>query len=230
MAETKTVILIVDDEPPIRKFLRTALTGLGFKVVEAATGVEGVSLAASHHPNVVLLDLGLPDIDGLEVLRRLRSWSQVPVVILSARDQENDKVAGLESGAADYLTKPFGMKELTSRLKVALRHSSTREEPDNPVLRDTGLEIDLLGRRVLRNGEETHLTPNEWRLLDILGRHPGKLVTQSQLLREVWGPAGGDNTSYLRTYMHQLRKKLENDPARPRWLMTEPGVGYRLRL
>jgi len=230
MVDPKTTILVVDDEAPIRRFLKAALGSQGYKVVEAPTGGEGLALAASHHPDVILLDLGLPDLDGLEVLKKLRVWCQAPVVILSARGKESDKVAGLDAGADDYLTKPFGVSELTARLRVALRHAPGAAPPDSPVLSSGDLRIDLEKRTVSKGGGEVHLTPNEWELLSRLARNPGKLVTQAQLLKEVWGPAGGDNAQYLRTYMHQLRKKLEDDAAQPQWLMTEPGVGYRLRM
>ena len=227
MTQEKPVILVVEDEAPIRRFLKATLAGQGFKMVEAATGEEGLSLAASHHPNVILLDLGLPDLDGLVFLKRLREWSKTPVLVLSARGQESDKVAALEGGADDYLTKPFGVPELSARLKVALRHANP---PIEPVIKSGILEVDQEKHRVLKRGQDVHLTPNEWDLLVILVRNPGKLVTQTQLLKEVWGPVGEDNTQYLRTYLYQLRRKLEDDPARPRWLLTEPGVGYRFRM
>jgi len=230
MIAPKSIVLVVDDEAPIRRFLKAALEGQGYKVVEAATGGEGLALAGSHHPDVILLDLGLPDMDGLVVLRKLREWSQAPVVILSARGKESDKVAGLDAGADDYLTKPFGVSELTARLRVALRHAPEAGQPADPILVSGDLSIDLDKRLVKRRGEDVHLTPNEWELLSRLAKNPGKLVTQAQLLKEVWGPAGGDNAHYLRTYMHQLRKKLEDDAAQPKWLMTEPGVGYRLKV
>jgi two-component system KDP operon response regulator KdpE len=229
MADSKITILVVDDEAPIRRFLKSSLSGAGYKVVEALTGAECLSLAASHHPDVILLDLGLPDQDGLDVLKQLRVDCQTPVIILSARENESDKVAGLENGADDYLTKPFGMGELTARLKVALRHAHTNDQPEEPILQSGDLTIDHEKHLVLKRGAEIHLTPNEWGILEILSRHPGKLVTQTQLLKEVWGDAWKDNTHYLRTYLHQLRHKLEDDPARPKWLVTEPGVGYRFK-
>jgi two-component system KDP operon response regulator KdpE len=229
VVEPKITILVVDDESPIRRFLKTTLKSQGYKVVEACNGAEGLSLAASHLPDIILLDLGLPDMDGLEVLKKLREWCQAPVVILSARGREADKILGLESGADDYLTKPFGVGELTARIKVALRHTQAQDKREEPLFTSGDLKVDLAKRFVSKRGEEIHLTPNEWRLLELLVSHPGKLLTQSQLLKEVWGPAGEDNANYLRTYMHQLRKKIEDDSARPVWLMTEPGVGYRLK-
>jgi two-component system KDP operon response regulator KdpE len=229
VVEPKITILVVDDESPIRRFLKTTLKSQGYKVVEACNGAEGLSLAASHLPDIILLDLGLPDMDGLEVLKKLRERCQAPVVILSARGREADKILGLESGADDYLTKPFGVGELTARIKVALRHTQVQDKREEPLFASGDLKVDLVKRFVSKRGEEIHLTPNEWRLLELLVRHPGKLLTQSQLLKEVWGPAGEDNANYLRTYMHQLRKKIEDDSARPVWLMTEPGVGYRLK-
>jgi two-component system KDP operon response regulator KdpE len=229
MIEPKNIILIVDDEAPIRRFLKASLSGLGYRVVEAVSGAECLSLAASHHPDVILLDLGLPDQDGLTVLRKLRAWCETPVIILSARGNESDKVAGLENGADDYLTKPFGMGELTARLKVALRHAQSKNQPEEPIIRSGDLTIDHVKHLVLKRGVEIHLTPNEWGILEILSRHPGKLVTQTQLLKEIWGDAWKDNTQYLRTYLHQLRHKLEDEPARPKWLITEPGVGYRFK-
>jgi len=222
------VVLLVEDEPQMRRFLRAALGSHGYRLVEAASGGEGIALATSHNPEVVVLDLGLPDMDGLEVTRRLRDFAKVPIIVLSARGREEDKVAALDAGADDYVTKPFGMAELLARVRVALRHAEGRE-PDDPVLSFGGLSIDLARREVLREGAPLKLTPIEYRLLTTLARNAGKVLTHRQLLKEVWGPSHGEDTHYLRVYMAQLRHKLERDPSRPRYLLTEPGVGYRLR-
>lgn len=228
MNATAPRVLVVEDEPHMRRFLRTTLTGSGYAVLEARTGEEALDMATAWNPELVLLDLGLPDVDGLEVTRRMRTWSAVPVVVVSARGQELDKVRALDEGADDYLTKPFGTSELLARIRVALRHASrvAADSPD-PVLVAGDLEIDLGRRRVSRNGEEVRLTALEYRLLATLARHPGRVLTHRQLLRDVWGPNAVEHTHYLRVYMAQLRRKLEHDPARPRWLITELGVGYR---
>lgn len=223
------VILVIEDERAIRRFLRAALTGQGYRVFEAATGEDGIIEAASRQPDVVIVDLGLPDIDGLEVIKRLREWSAVPIIVVSARGQEANKVAALDTGADDYLSKPFGVAELLARMRVALRHRA-RVDPESieSELTVGDLHIDLGRRRVLAQGAEIRLTPIEYRLLATLVRHAGKVVTQRQLLREVWGPNAEDQSNYLRVYMAHLRRKLEQDAARPRYLLTEPGVGYRL--
>jgi two-component system KDP operon response regulator KdpE len=218
---------VIDDEPPIRKLLRITLEAAGYEVDEADTARRGLLAAAERPPDAILLDLGLPDGDGLEVLRRLREWSAAPVVILSARGQESDKVAALDGGADDYLTKPFGVPELLARVRVALRHAARRPDA-NPVYRCGGLEIDLAARRVARDGAPVKLTNLEYRLLACLARHSGKVLTHRQLLREVWGPGAASEVQYLRVFVANLRKKLEPDPARPRYLHTEQGVGYRL--
>ena len=222
------VVLLVEDEAQMRRFLRAALTSHGYRLVEAQRGGEVVGLATSHNPELVLLDLGLPDIDGFEVTRQLREFSQVPIIVLSARGREDDKVAALDAGANDYVTKPFGMNELLARIRVALR---TRQglATDEPVLEFEGLEIDFARHEVLREGEPVKLTRLEFKLLGCLARHAGKVLTHRQLLQEVWGPLHGDDTHYLRVYMANLRKKLERDPAAPRYLLTEPGVGYRMK-
>jgi two-component system KDP operon response regulator KdpE len=230
MAEALPTILIIEDEEPIRRFLRLSMEGHDFRAVESATGEEGLALAASHNPEIILLDLGLPDMDGLEVLRRLRTWTSAPIIILSARGKEQDKIQGLESGADDYLTKPFSVGELTARIKVALRHSGRLGKPStDPVFQTGHLKVDLEKRQVFVKGEEIHLTPIEYKLLALLVRHAGKLVTRKELLGDVWGPAGGDSSHYLRIYVHQLRHKLEENPAQPHYLITEAGVGYRLK-
>lgn len=228
MAESKWLVLIIEDEAPIRRFLRTTLEGAGYRSLEAAGAKEGTSLAASHNPDLVLLDLGLPDRDGLEVIRALRQWSAVPIIVLSARDRERDKIDGLDAGADDYLTKPFAVGELNARIRAALRRAARRDGEAQPVFRHGGLEIDLQRRLVRREGGEVHLTPNEFKLLDYLARNAGKVVTHGQLLRAVWGAASPDQAHYPRVFVHQLRHKLEPDPARPRYIRTEPGVGYRL--
>ena len=226
MSESHPTLLIIEDEKPIRRFLKASLATQQFKIVESENGVEGLALAASHNPRLVLLDLGLPDMDGLELLRKLRQWSPVPVIILTARGKEEDKVKGLDAGADDYLTKPFGVGELLARIRAALRHSRQAGEPDRP-FEYRGLKVDFGKRRVLVKDKEIHLTPNEYGLLSLLARHAGKVVTQKQILTELWGPAA--DSQNLRTYIHQLREKIEADPNQPKLLLTEPGVGYRLK-
>jgi two-component system, OmpR family, KDP operon response regulator KdpE len=228
MTETGPVVLLIEDEPQMRRFLRAALTGHEYRLVEATSGLEGLSLATSHNPEVVLLDLGLPDIDGFEVTRRLREFTSVPIIVLSARGREEDKVAALDAGADDYVTKPFGMNELLARVRVALRHAQGRE-PDEPVFEQGPLRIDLARREVHVAGALLKLTPIEYRLLTTLAKYAGKVLTHRQLLKEVWGPSHGDDTHYLRVYMAQLRRKVEPDPSNPQLLLTEPGVGYRLK-
>ncbi len=223
------VVVVVEDEPQIRRFLRAALAGQGYRVFEAGTGEDGLIEAASRQPDIVIVDLGLPDIDGCQVITRLREWSAVPIIVLSARGQEPDKVAALDAGADDYLSKPFGVGELLARMRVALRHGARVDEASVESTLTVGdLQIDLGRRRVLVQGTEVHLTPIEYRLLAALVRHAGKVITQRQLLREVWGPNAEDQSHYLRVYMAHLRRKLEKDPAQPRYLLTEAGVGYRL--
>jgi two-component system KDP operon response regulator KdpE len=224
------LVLVVEDEPQMRRFLRPALEGQGYRVIEAVTAKEAIVQASSHAPDCVLLDLGLPDGEGIEVARRIREWSAMPIIVVSARGQESDKVAALDAGADDYLTKPFGTGELLARLRVAERHMARfREEAAEPVFEASGLRVDLARREVWRGGEEVRLTPLEYKLLTTLVRYAGKVVTHRQLLKEVWGPSAVNETQYLRVYMAQLRHKLEQDPARPTLLVTETGVGYRLR-
>jgi two-component system KDP operon response regulator KdpE len=218
-------VLVVDDEPQMQRALTTNLKARGYDVDSATTGEEALELAARHHPDAVVLDLGLPGIDGIDVVRGLRGWSQVPIVVLSAREAEAAKVAALDAGADDYVTKPFGMDELLARLRAALRRSTPAEETATIVTRD--FSIDLADRRVQRDGQDVHLTPTEWHVLEVLARHPGKLITQRQLLKEVWGPHYESETNYLRLYLAQLRRKLEPEPGQPRYLLTEPGMGYR---
>ena len=224
------LLLVVDDDAPIRRFLRAGLMSEGYRLFEAVSGAEALAQAATRAPDLVLLDLGLPDLDGFEVVRRLREWSQVPVLVLSARGQEQDKIRALDAGADDYVTKPFSMGELLARIRVSLRHRalSASGESAGPVQVDE-LSIDLERRRVSIDDEEVRLTPIEYRLLAMLARHAGRVLTHEQLLREVWGPGYTEQHHYVRVYMAQLRQKLERDPSRPRWLVTEPGVGYRLR-
>jgi two-component system KDP operon response regulator KdpE len=228
MTASGPLLLLVEDEPQMRRFLRVALEGGGYRYLEAATGQEGLAMAAQHRPDLILLDLGLPDMDGLDLMTRLREWARTPVIILSARGQETDKIGALDVGADDYLTKPFGTGELLARIRVALRHADTSDVQD-PVFSLGRWRVDLARRQVLVEGREIHLTPIEYRLFTTLIRHAGKVVTQRQLLKEVWGGVAGAQPLYLRVYMAQLRHKLEEDPSRPRYLRTEPGVGYRLR-
>ena len=224
------LILLIEDEPQMRRFLRAALGGHDYRLVEAETAKEGLAHAAGRNPDVILLDLGLPDTDGLEVTRQLRAWTRTPIIVLSARGREQDKVAALDLGADDYLTKPFGVEELLARIRVALRHASLPPgtSPD-PVFEVEDLKVDLARRQVFRAGQEVHLTPTEYKLLATLVRHAGKLLTHRQLLHDVWGSNFISQTHYLRIYVMQLRQKIEQDPTRPRLLLTEPGVGYRFR-
>jgi two-component system KDP operon response regulator KdpE len=225
-----TVVLVIDDEAPIRKFLRAGLESQGYSLVEASTGQEGIAQAAMRAPDLVLLDLGLPDMDGLEIVRRIREWSAMPIIVLTARGQEGDKIRALDSGADDYVTKPFSMGELHARMRVALRHrSGATSDVESGIFEVGDLQIDYARRRVAVGGAEVRLTPIEYRLLTTLARHAGRVLTHEQLLREVWGPGYTSQHHYLRVYMAQLRHKIERDPARPRLLLTEPGVGYRLR-
>lgn len=229
MSGEAPLILLVEDEPQMRRFLRVALEGTGYRYLEAGTGQEGLTLAVQHRPEAILLDLGLPDMDGLEVVTRLREWSRTPVIVISARGQETDKVAALDAGADDYLTKPFGTRELLARIRVALRHAGA-EAGEEPVFVLGRWRVDLAKRLVLVEDREVHLTPLEYSLFTTLIRHAGRVVTHRQLLKEVWGGAAGAQPLYLRVYMTQLRHKLEEEPSRPKYLQTEPGVGYRLRV
>jgi two-component system KDP operon response regulator KdpE len=230
MDDNHQVVLIIEDELPIRRFLRATLASQGFEIAEATSGQAGLMQAIEQPPDLVLLDLGLPDIDGLEVARRLREWSKVPIIVLSARNQEQDKIAALDAGADDYLTKPFGVGELMARIRVARRHAEQAGQPDAPIFTTGELRVDRARRQVFVAGAEVHLTPIEYQILVTLVHHAGKVVTQRQLLREVWGAAYEQEAQYLRTYMTHLRHKLEADPAHPRYLLTEVGVGYRLRV
>ena len=220
-------ILVIDDEPQILRAMRTILTEKGFGVTTAARGEEGLALAAATEPDLVILDLGLPDMDGVEVCRRLREWTSIPIIILSVRDSERDKVAALDMGADDYLTKPFGIEELLARVRVALRHSASRKGEQSKLVRAGSLTIDLAWHLIKRGEEEIKLTGTEYKLLAYLASNHGRVLTHASILTNVWGPADADHTEYLRVYMRQLRKKLEEDPERPQIILTEPGIGYR---
>ena len=225
------VALIVEDEPQIRRFLRTALEAEGWQVHEAATHQRGLIEAGTRKPDLLVLDLGLPDGDGMDLIRDLRGWSAVPIIVLSARADESDKIAALDAGADDYLTKPFGVGELLARVRASLRRrrsAGAGAEPADPVFRFGEVEVDQRSRIVRRSGVEVHLTPIEYRLLSVLLANAGRVLTHRQLLREVWGPAHAEQSHYLRVYMGHLRQKLEADPAQPRHLLTETAVGYRL--
>jgi two-component system, OmpR family, KDP operon response regulator KdpE len=223
------VVVLIEDAPEIRRFLRATLHAHGYRLVEAETGGEGLQAAETRQPDLVILDLGLPDIDGLEIIGRLREWTAVPILVLSARGQEADKVAALDAGADDYVGKPFGVGELLARMRVLLRHAErTVREVEADAYAAGDLVVDFARRRVSVKGEDVHLTPIEYRLLTTLIKHAGKVLTHRQLLKEVWGRPYEDQPHYLHVYMAQLRRKIEADPARPRHLLTEPGVGYRL--
>jgi two-component system, OmpR family, KDP operon response regulator KdpE len=228
MSEDNKRILVIDDEQSIRRFLKVALSSKGYTVLEAATGQEGLSSAVNNKPEVIILDLGLPDIDGVEVTRLLREWTQTPILILSVRESENDKIAALDAGADDYLTKPFGVGELLARLRVALRRSSQTLEENT--FQDGDLKVDLVSRIVTVRDQELQLTPNEYNLLKVLVTHSGKVLTHRQLLREVWGTVYESEFHILHVNISNLRRKIECDPARPQYIITEPGVGYRLKI
>jgi two-component system KDP operon response regulator KdpE len=221
-------ILVVEDEHEIRRFLRVSLGHSGYRLVETASAKDAVLQAAGQQPDLMILDLGLPDGDGLDVIREVRQWSTMPILVLSARGQEHDKVQALDEGADDYLTKPFSVGELLARMRVALRHAAKSNAGGSAIFEVGDLRVDVAGRRVLINGKEVHLTPTEFRLLATLVKHAGKVVTHRQLLKEVWGPHSVHETQYLRVYMAALRRKIESADAVPRYLLTEPGVGYRL--
>lgn len=220
------LVLIIEDEQPIRRFLRASLDDAGYRVGEAASGSEGLRMATSQPPDLVILDLGLPDLDGQALLERLREWCSVPIIVLSARDQESQKIQALDHGADDYLTKPFSVGELLARIRVALRHAH-RTLPEATSIAIGDLRVDLAARLVHRRDEEVHLTPLEYKLLVTLIKHAGKVLTHRFLLREVWGPQSSQENHYLRVFVASLRRKIEADPARPRYLLTEQGVGYR---
>ena len=222
-----TRVLVVDDEAPILRALRINLTAREYQVSTASDGTSGLAAMARDRPDVLILDLGLPDMDGIEVIRGVRGWTSTPIIVLSAWGQESQKVAALDAGADDYVTKPFGMDELLARLRAAVRRAAPA--PDEPVVTTPDFTVDLAAKRVTRGGSDVRLTPTEWQLLEILVRHRERLVTQRQLLGEVWGPQYQTEANYLRVYAAQLRRKLEPDPSRPRYLLTEPGMGYRFQ-
>jgi two-component system KDP operon response regulator KdpE len=221
-------VLVVDDESQIRRFLRASLMGHGYEVLEAGSGKDALERIVAAKPDLVILDLGLPDMDGIQVLRAVREWSRVPIVVLSVREREQDKIVALDAGADDYLTKPFGVGELLARLRTALRHVLPAEQ--EPVFETGDLRVDLAHRQVFVDNQEVKLTPTEYTILKYLVAHAGKVVTHQQLLRQVWGPAYVNESHYVRVYVGQLRQKIERDPARPRYILTETGVGYRLRV
>ena len=230
MSSSGSKILIVDDEPQIRRFLRASLTAHDYEVLEADNAANAIKILTVELPDLVVLDLGLPDMDGLEVIERVREWSQVPILVLSIRADEADKIAALDRGADDYITKPFGMGELMARMRAALRHRHQQTEgEDDPVVALGDITVDLSKRQVTRQGQPVKLSKKEYELLRVLVSHPGKVMTHQQLLREIWGDAYIEETQYLRVYVGQLRQKLENDPGRPHLIITEPGVGYRVQ-
>jgi len=230
VADAVPVVLLIEDEPQMRRFLRAALENEAYRLVEVATAREGLAQAAGQNPDIILMDLGLPDGDGIDLTRRIREWARTPIVVISARGQERDKVAALDAGADDYLTKPFGVGELLARMRVALRHAARAAGgPDEPVFTRGGVRVDLDRRQVFVDEREVHLTPTEYKLLVTLVRHAGKVLTHRHLLKEVWGVNTVTQTPALRVHMTQLRHKLERDPAQPQHLLTEPGVGYRLK-
>lgn len=224
-----TKVLVVDDEPQIVRALRINLSVRGYEVFTAGTGTAALRVAADRHPDVVILDLGLPDMDGIDVLAGLRGWTSAPVIVLSARTDSSDKVEALDAGADDYVTKPFGMDELLARLRAAVRRGAVDGDSGDPVVATASFTVDLAAKKVTKNGADVHLTPTEWGMLEMLVRHRGKLVGRRELLREVWGPAYATETHYLRVYLAQLRRKLEDDPSRPKHLLTEAGMGYRFQ-
>ena len=228
MNAPRAKVLVVDDEPQIRRFLRTSLDAHGYEVIEADGGQEAIKRTGVEKPEVIVLDLGLPDMSGFDVLKRIREWSDVPIIVLTARNREPDKIEALDQGADDYLTKPFGMGELMARIRAALRHR-VQSKGGQPVFKVGPIGVDLVKRLVSRDGAEVKLSPREYDLLKILVQNAGRVVTHQQILREVWGPAHVEDTQYLRVYIGQLRHKLEPNPDEPRYLLTEPGVGYRLR-
>jgi two-component system KDP operon response regulator KdpE len=231
MANSKPVVVVIEDDPPIRRFLRTGLSTHGFEVHEADCGQRGLVEAGVRKPDLIILDLGLPDMDGVEVVKLIREWSAMPIIILSARSAEQSKIEALDAGADDYLTKPFGLGELLARTRVALRHwFKVPEENPSGVFTSGNLKVDLLNRWVHVGDKEVHLTPIQYRLLSVLVQNAGKVLTQHQILKDVWGPSHTESSHYLRIYMSQLRQKLEEDPAQPKYLLTESGVGYRLKI
>jgi two-component system, OmpR family, KDP operon response regulator KdpE len=231
MTNTSPVIVVIEDDPAIRLFLRTGLIAHGFKLFEADNGRQGIVEAGVRKPDLIILDLGLPDMDGVEVIKAIRQWSAMPIIILSARSSEQHKIDALDAGADDYLTKPFGLGELLARIRVAMRHSASSPAQDQSGVFTIGaLKVDLLKRQVFVGENEVHLTPIQYRLLSLLIKNAGKVLTHQYIMKEVWGPSYRDNSHYLRIYMSQLRQKLETDPTQPQYLLTESGVGYRLKV
>ncbi|TAN46834.1 MAG: response regulator [Methylococcaceae bacterium] len=231
MANPEPRIVVIEDDPLIRRFLRTGLGSHGFEVFEASTGQQGIVEAGVRKPDLIILDLGLPDMDGVAVIKAVRAWSSMPVIVLSARSAEPHKIEALDAGADDYLTKPFGLGELLARIRVALRHAAGgSEQTADGVFVSGSLKVDLLKRLVYLDEQEVHLTPIQYRLLSVLIKDAGKVLTQRQILRAVWGPSYAENAHYLRIYMSQLRQKLETDPTQPKYLLTESGVGYRFKV
>ena len=226
MSDNALRILVIDDEPQIRKLLKVSLSAYGYNIDQAESGRDGISQAAIFKPDLIMVDLGLPDIDGKDVIRQIREWSNVPIIILTARDQEQEKIAALDTGADDYVTKPFSMGELLARIRVCLRRSA--QSDDEPVLTCGGLKIDLLLRKVTVEGREVKLTPTEYEIIKLMAKHAGRVLTHKQLLKAVWGNYCDDDTHYIRVYIAQLRRKIEVDPAQPHYIITESGVGYRL--
>lgn len=224
-----TKVLVIDDEPQILRALRINLSVRGYEVLTTATGASALHLAAEKRPDVVILDLGLPDMSGIEVLEGLRGWLSAPVIVLSARTDSAEKVEALDAGADDYVTKPFGMDEFLARLRAAVRRADAASETDVPIIETDSFTVDLTTKKVVKNGADVHLTPTEWGMLEMLVRNRGKLVGREELLKEVWGPAYAKETHYLRVYLAQLRRKLEDDPSHPRHLLTESGMGYRFQ-
>jgi len=230
MSDLSTCVLVVEDEPQMRKFIRASLHSRGYRVLEAERAVDAILQITSRNPELVLLDLGLPDVDGITLTKQLREWSRVPIIVLSARGREDDKVAALDAGADDYLTKPFGVNELLARMRVALKHAHAAGETLQPQILTLGeVNLDLTRREVFRAGRPLHLTPIEYKLFVLLAQNAGKVLTHTQILKQVWGPAYANQTHYVRVHMAELRKKVEDNPSRPKLLVTEPGVGYRLR-
>jgi len=231
MKKIETVIVIIEDDLPIQRFLRTSLSTHGFSVFLAESGKQGIVEAGVRKPDLLILDLGLPDMDGVEVIKSIRTWSALPIIILSARNGEQQKIDALDAGADDYLSKPFGFGELLARIRVALRHANRPADAlNNEVFHTANLKMDLLNRVVSIDDQEVHLTPIQYRLLSVLVKHAGKVLTHQQILKEVWGPSYKENAHYLRIYMSQLRQKLEANPTQPKFLLTESGVGYRLKI
>ncbi len=225
-----SVIVVIEDDPAIRQFLRTGLGTHGFKIFEAENGQRGIIEAGIRKPDFIILDLGLPDMDGVDVIKKIREWSAIPIIVLSARSNEQHKIGALDAGADDYLTKPFGLGELLARIRVAMRHSfHNPSQSQNNIFVSGALKVDLLKRQVFTNEQEVHLTPIQYRLLSVLVKNAGKVLTHQYLLKEIWGPSHKDNSHYLRIYMSQLRQKLEIEPTQPQYLLTESGIGYRLK-